>query len=68
MAGVSGAIKSALDFILQGFEPREDDPDALFEELGSEMGVEDYPTDKNLALEPMYATQPKNRESAKVVI
>ena len=68
MAGVSGAIKSALDFILQGFEQRDDDPEALFEELGQEMGdYNEYPTDKNLALEPMYASTPKTKETSKVV-
>ena len=64
MTGVSDKIKSIVGFLTSGFE-REDEDD-IFEAMESEMGVE-YPTDANAALEPMYATRPKEKEGAKVV-
>ena len=54
MAVVTDKIKSVVDFLVKGFEPRE----TIFDEMAQEI-EEDYPVQDNLALEPQYNYQPK---------
>ena len=54
MAVVADKIKSVVDFLVKGFEPRE----TIFDEMAQEI-EEDYPVQDNLALEPQYNYQPK---------
>lgn len=54
MAVVTDKIKSVVDFLVKGFEPRE----TIFDEMAQEI-EEDYPIQDNLALEPQYNFQPK---------
>ena len=66
MTGVSDKIKSIVGFLTSGFE-REDDDESIFDGMRDELGMDEYPTDANAALEPMYATRPKEKENAKVI-
>ncbi len=54
MAVVTDKIKSVVDFLVKGFEPRE----TIFDEMAQEV-EDDYPVQDNLALEPQYNYQPK---------
>ncbi len=54
MAVVADKIRSVVDFLVKGFEPRE----TIFDEMAQEI-EEDYPVQDNLALEPQYNYQPK---------
>ena len=59
MAVVTDKIKSVVDFLVRGFEPRES-----FEDLADEMNEEDgYEIQDNLALAPKYSYQPKEDTS-----
>ena len=59
MAVVTDKIKSVVDFLVRGFEPRES-----FEDLADEMNEEDgYEIQDNLALAPKYSYQPKEETS-----
>lgn len=53
MAVVADKIKSVVDFLVKGFEPRE----TIFDEMAQEI-EEDYPVQDNLALDPAYSYQP----------
>ena len=53
MAVVTDKIKSVVDFLVKGFEPRE----TIFDEMAQEI-EEDYPVQDNLALDPAYSYQP----------
>ena len=53
MAVVTDKIKSVVDFLVKGFEPRE----TIFDEMAQETD-EDYPVQDNLALDPAYSYQP----------
>ena len=53
MAVVTDKIKSVVDFLVKGFEPRE----TIFDEMAQEID-EDYPVQDNLALDPAYSYQP----------
>lgn len=53
MAVVTDKIKSVVDFLVKGFEPRE----TIFDEMAQEID-EDYPTQDNLAIDPAYSFQP----------
>lgn len=53
MAVVTDKIKSVVDFLVKGFEPRE----TIFDEMAEEMGDE-YETQDNLAIDPKYSYQP----------
>ena len=52
MAVVTDKIRSVVDFLVKGFEPRE----TIFEEMAEEMG-EEYGIEDNLALDPKYSYQ-----------
>lgn len=52
MAVVTDKIKSVVDFLVKGFEPRE----TIFDEMAEEMGDE-YEVQDNLAVEPKYSYQ-----------
>lgn len=54
MAVVTDKIKSVVDFLVKGFEPRE----TIFDDMADEMN-EEYPVQDNLALDPIYNFQPK---------
>ena len=47
MAVVTDKIKSVVDFLVKGFEPRE----TIFDEMAEEMGDE-YEVQDNLAIDP----------------
>lgn len=53
MAVVTDKIRSVVDFLVKGFEPRE----TIFDEMAEEMGDE-YETQDNLAIDPKYSYQP----------
>lgn len=61
MSTVSKGLKSIVGFLTQGFEQKEDD---IFDEMQSEF---DYPTEDNLALEPMYGSRESRNTESKVV-
>ena len=52
MAVVTDKIKSVVDFLVKGFEPRETISDEMAEEMGEEYEVQD-----NLAIDPKYSYQ-----------
>lgn len=62
MAVVTDKIKSVVDFLVKGFEPRETIFDEMAEEMGEEYGVQD-----NLALDPKYSYQADKTSDLKVV-
>ena len=53
MAVVADKIKSVVDFLVKGFEPRE----TIFDQISEEI-EEDYPVQDNLAIDPAYSYQP----------
>jgi FtsZ-interacting cell division protein YlmF len=53
VAVVTDKIKSVVDFLVKGFEPRE----TIFDEMAREVG-DDYPVQDNLAIDPDYSYQP----------
>ena len=53
MAVVTDKIKSVVDFLVKGFEPRE----TIFDEMAQEV-EDDYPVQDNLAIDPSYSYQP----------
>ena len=53
MAVVTDKIKSVVDFLVKGFEPRE----TIFDQMSEEI-EEDYPVQDNLAIDPAYSYQP----------
>ena len=55
MAVVTDKIKSVVDFLVKGFEPRE----SIFEDLAEEMGDE-YEVQENLAVDPKYSYEKSN--------
>lgn len=55
MAVVTDKIKSVVDFLVKGFEPRE----TIFDEMADEMNEEAYEVQDNLAIDPAYSYQPK---------
>ncbi len=58
MAVVTDKIKSVVDFLVKGFEPRED----VFEIMKDEVG-EDYEVRDNLAVDPAYSYQASTDKS-----
>lgn len=58
MAVVTDKIKSVVDFLVKGFEPRE----TIFDEMAQEID-EDYPVQDNLAIDPSYSYQPTIEKS-----
>ena len=58
MAIVTDKIKSVVDFLVKGFEPRE----TIFDEMAQEVD-DDYPIQDNLAIDPSYSYQPLNDKS-----
>ena len=54
MAVVTDKIKSMVDFLVKGFEPKE----TIFEELQSDVDYE-YPVENNLALNPEHSSDNK---------
>lgn len=58
MAVVTDKIKSVVDFLVKGFEPRE----TIFDEMAQEID-EDYPVQDNLAIDPSYSYQPTVEKS-----
>ncbi len=62
MAVVTDKIKSVVDFLVKGFEPRE----TIFDEMAEEMGDE-YEVQDNLAIDPKYSYQSEKANDLKVV-
>lgn len=63
MAVVTDKIRSVVDFLVKGFEPRE----TIFDEMAQEI-EDDYPVQDNLALEPSYSYQPVTDKSNEMKI
>lgn len=59
MAVVTDKIKSVVDFLVKGFEPRE----TIFDEMADEMNEEAYEVQDNLAIDPAYSYQPKQEKT-----
>ncbi len=59
MAVVTDKIKSVVDFLVKGFEPRE----TIFDEMADEMNEEAYEVQDNLAIDPAYSFQPKQEKT-----
>lgn len=53
MAVVTDKIRSVVDFLVKGFEPRE----TIFDEMAEDM-VDEYEVKDNLAIDPKYSYQP----------
>ncbi len=62
MAVVTDKIKSVVDFLVKGFEPKE----TIFDEMAEEMGDE-YEVQDNLAIDPKYSYQSNSVNDLKVV-
>ena len=58
MAVVTDKIKSVVDFLVKGFEPRE----TIFDEMAQEID-ENYEVQDNLAIDPAYSYQPSIEKS-----
>ena len=63
MAIVTDKIKSVVDFLVKGFEPRES-----FEDLADEMNEEAYEVQDNLAIDPAYSFQPKQDKTSELKV
>lgn len=63
MAVVTDKIKSVVDFLVKGFEPRE----TIFDQMEEDIN-EDYPIQDNLALDPSYLYQPSMDKSNEMKI
>ncbi len=59
MAVVTDKIKSVVDFLVKGFEPKE----TIFDEMGEEVMDDEYEVEDNLALDPAYSYQPKQERA-----
>lgn len=59
MAVVTDKIKSVVDFLVKGFEPRE----TIFDEMADEMNDDVYEVQDNLAIDPAYSYQPKQEKT-----
>lgn len=59
MAVVTDKIKSVVDFLVKGFEPKE----TVFDEMGEEILEDEYEVEDNLALDPAYSYQPRQEKS-----
>ena len=55
MAIVTDKIKSVVDFLVKGFEPRE----TIFDDMAEDDMEGNYEVQDNLAIEPAYSYQPK---------
>ena len=63
MSIVTDKIKSVVDFLVKGFEPKE----TIFDEMALEAG-EDYPVEDNLAIDPAYSYQPTNEKTNEIKV
>lgn len=63
MAVVADKIKSVVDYLVKGFEPRE----TIFDQMAEEI-EEDYPVQDNLAIDPAYSYQPSMEKSNEMKI
>lgn len=63
MAVVTDKIKSVVDFLVGGFEPKE----TIFETLTGD-AEEEYITQDNLALDPAYSYQPTNEKTKDIKV
>lgn len=63
MAVVADKIKSVVDYLVKGFEPRE----TIFDQMAEEI-EEDYPVQDNLAIDPAYTYQPSMEKSNEMKI
>ena len=55
MAIVTDKIKSVVDFLVKGFEPRE----TIFDDMAEDDMDDNYEVQDNLAIDPAYSYQPK---------
>lgn len=63
MAVVTDKIRSVVDFLVKGFEPRE----TIFDQMEEDIN-EDYPVQDNLAIDPAYSYQPSTDKSNEMKI
>lgn len=65
MAAVGDMIKSAFDFCVRGFEPKDDDIEGILDE-----GIDDegYMVEDNLALAPDYSYQPREERTSSLKV
>lgn len=63
MAVVTDKIKSVVDFLVKGFEPRE----TIFDQMEEDIN-EDYPIQDNLAIDPAYSYQAPTDKSNEMKI
>ena len=64
MAAVTDKIKSVVDFLVKGFEPKE----TIFDEMGEEIIGDEYEVEDNLALDPAYSYQPKQEKPSELKV
>ncbi len=65
LAGLTSKVQDIFKFLSQGFEKNNSDDD-IFEDMMNETD-EDYPIDRNLALDPIYGSTPNKNNDFKVV-
>lgn len=58
MAAVTDKIRSVVDFLVKGFEPKE----TIFDEMGEEIMEDEYEVEDNLARDPAYTSSYQPRE------
>ncbi len=65
MAAVTDKIKSVVDFLVKGFEPKESD---LFEDMDEDGMDGEYAVEDNLAIDPAYSYQPKQEKTSELKV
>ncbi len=64
MAVVTDKIRSVVDFLVKGFEPKE----TIFDEMGEEIIDEEYEVEDNLAIDPAYSYQPRQEKTSELKV
>ena len=65
MAAVTDKIKSVVDFLVKGFEPKESDH---FEDMDEDGMDGEYAVEDNLAIDPAYSYQPKQEKTSELKV
>ncbi len=65
MTGLTSKVQDIFRFLSQGFEKNDSDED-IFEDMMNDAD-DDYPVDRNLALDPIYGSTPNKNNDFKVV-
>jgi len=64
VAVVTDKIKSVVDFLVKGFEPKE----TIFDEMGEEIIDDEYEVEDNLALDPAYSYQSRQDKPSELKV